>query len=90
MEGFLEQGAKENVLTYDRESRRFKKVAWGASLLIDCCKYQIKEGNLRNAYRIKGRDQSWVPGIEGRKILKKGKGARGRESEDVVCSCLTF
>lgn len=50
--------------------------------------YQIKEDNLRNAYKVKGRDHSWVLGVESRKILKKGKGARGRGSEDVVCSCL--
>lgn len=52
--------------------------------------YQIKEDNLRNAYTVKGRDHSGVLGIEGRKILEKGKGARGRESEDVVCNCVAL
>lgn len=35
--------------------------------------YQIKEDNLRNACKVKGRDHSWVLGIEGRKIFKKNE-----------------
>jgi len=66
MEGFWEQGAKENVLTYDRGSRRFEKVVWGASLFIHCCKFVLSDqGQSEKCLQSKGKRPLMSSGYRG-------------------------